>query len=289
MSRARVVVVGSLNVDLVVRADRLPGAGETVVGRRLERHGGGKSANAAVAAARAGAAVSFVGAVGDDAFGRDELAALAAAGVDVTHVAVLAGEATGAALIAVGADGENQIAVGAGANAAVTVGHVTAALDALVPDAGCVLVGTEIATDAALAAVAAAKAAGVPCVLDPAPVVPGIERALADGPILTPNAGECRALAGRPDGSVEDAARALTARSGAAVVVTLGGEGMLVVSAGGVERVDPVPVTVVDTTGAGDTVTGTLAACLARGASVSVAARAANEAGARAVTRRGAR
>src|SRR3954449_753296 len=113
----RVVVVGAVNVDLVVAADRLPGPGETVVGPGVVQHGGGKGGNAAVAAGRVGAAVTLVGAVGDDDTGRGALDELRAEGVGVDGVAVLEGVATGVALIVVDAAGENQIAVGAGANA----------------------------------------------------------------------------------------------------------------------------------------------------------------------------
>ena len=113
---ATVAVVGAVNVDMVVTADTLPGPGETVVGRDLARSGGGKGANAAVAAARVGAGVRFVGAVGDDDLGRDALTELTDEGVVVDDVAVVAGVPTGVALIVVDAAGENQIAVGAGAN-----------------------------------------------------------------------------------------------------------------------------------------------------------------------------
>lgn len=294
MTPARtVVVVGAVNVDLVVRADRLPTAGETVVGRRFDRHGGGKSANAAVAAARAGAPVEFVGAVGPDDFGHSALTDLAAEGIGVTRVASIDGEGTGVALIVVSADGENQIAVGAGANAALSAARVRSALELLLPGAGCVLVGTEIALDAALAAVAAAHDAGVPCVLDPAPIVAGLQAALDHGPVLTPNASECLALAqlaGLAHETVEAAAEALSGRTGAPVVVTRGGDGLLLVRPGADPvHVAAVGVTVVDTTGAGDTVTGVLAARLAAGDDVRTAAEAANVAGARAVTRVGAR
>lgn len=159
------IVVGAINVDFVVAANRLPGPGETVVGAGIERHGGGKGANAAVAAARAGATVTLVGAVG--AVGADEtgtgaLTDLRAQGVEVDHVAVLDTEATGVALVVVDPRGENQIAVGAGANTALTPAWVRAALHDTLLTAGCVLVSTEIAG----AAVEAATAAGVPCVLN---------------------------------------------------------------------------------------------------------------------------
>src|SRR3954468_7389546 len=119
MSGGTVVVVGSINADLVVTLDRLPAPGETVIGGRFARHGGGKGANQAVAASRAGARVRFVGAVGDDDFGAAALAELEAEGVDVSAVARLRDEPTGVALIAVDRDGRNQIAVASGANARV--------------------------------------------------------------------------------------------------------------------------------------------------------------------------
>src|SRR5947209_9827347 len=113
-----VIVVGSINIDVVVRVARLPGPGETVTGGRLERHGGGKGANQAVAAVRAGARVHMIGAVGDDEFGEPAVADLVAEGVDCEGVSVLSGEATGVAAITVDDQGENQIAVASGANQA---------------------------------------------------------------------------------------------------------------------------------------------------------------------------
>ena len=128
-ANAVVVIVGSVNVDLVVTAERLPGRGETVLGRRLERHGGGKGANAAVAAARLGAEARLVAAVGADDLGREALAELRQEGVDVDAVSQVADEATGAALIVVDGSGDNQIAVGAGANAALSPESVRHALE----------------------------------------------------------------------------------------------------------------------------------------------------------------
>jgi ribokinase len=267
---AWVVVVGAINVDLVVVAPRLPGPGETVVGGGLQTFGGGKGANAAVAAARAGGRVRLIGAVGDDDTGAAALAELAGEGIDVTDVAVLTGESTGVALIVVDEHGENQIAVGAGANAALTADHVTACLGAALATAGCVLVSTEIPADAVAAAVEAAGAAGVTCVLNPAPVLAIVADLLALGPILTPNEselGDLVALLGGSSGdsAVEGALR-IVERSHHPVVVTQGGDGVLVVDADLVARQVPAPpVTVRDTTGAGDTFNGVLAARLAAG------------------------
>ena len=140
----RIGVVGSNMIDLVTYIDRMPGPGETVVGPRVERFGGGKGANAAVAAARAGADVTLIGAVGDDDTGRAALDELRADGVRVDGVAVLDGVPTGVALIVVDAAGENQIAVGAGANAGVERDRVRDALVDALPHTDCVLVSTEI-------------------------------------------------------------------------------------------------------------------------------------------------
>jgi ribokinase len=306
--RAGVVVVGAINVDLVVAAPRLPGPGETVVGARLERHGGGKGANAAVAAARAGGAVRLVGAVGSDDNGTAALDDLRAAGVDVGDVAVLKGEPTGVALIVVDPEGENQIAVGAGANAAVTSAHVHRALGAALPTAGCVLVSTEIAGEAVAAAVEEAARAGVFCVLNPAPAIPAVLEALRHGPVLTPNATEvqdlARLLAGTDEGRPAEhddasppardhviaAAERLMAATGAPVVVTLGGDGALVLAPGAAPaHVPPRPATVRDTTGAGDTFNGVLAVRLAAGDELAAAVHTASAAAALSVSRVGAR
>ena len=192
--RRTVVVVGAINVDLVVVAPRLPGPGETVVGGGLQTYGGGKGANAAVAAARVGASVRMIGAVGSDDTGTAAVAELAAEGIDTGDVAVLEGESTGVALIVVDEHGENQIAVGSGANAAISAEQVRRCLGAALATAGCVLVSTEIPADAVKAAVEAATTAGVVCIVNPAPVVPVVADVLQLGPIVTPNETELRDL-----------------------------------------------------------------------------------------------
>jgi ribokinase len=268
--RPTVVVVGAINVDLVVVAARLPGPGETVVGGGLQTYGGGKGANAAVAAARAGAAIHLIGAVGADDTGSAALAELAAEGINVENVAVLAGESTGVALIVVDDRGENQIAVGAGANAAVSADHVRQSLRRVLATAGCVLVSTEIPADAVAVAVEEATSAGVACVLNPAPVLPVVADLLPLGPIVTPNESELRDLvvllgAGSGGSSADDAAQ-VVARSHCPVVVTQGGAGVLVVDVETHRQQVPAPPAVVrDTTGAGDTFNGVLAARLAAG------------------------
>jgi ribokinase len=290
MPGSAVVVVGSVNVDLVVVADRLPTRGETVLGRRLERHGGGKGANAAVAAARLGAETRLVAAVGDDTLGEEAVRELRREGVDVSGVTTVAGEATGAALIVVDAGGENQIAVGSGANAALEPGAVARALERLLPGAGAVLVSLEVPDGAVAAAVEAGRARRVPVVVNPAPARPAVLDLAAHGPILTPNAGEARGLTGQPD--EHGAAAALAHRTAAPVVVTLGARGALVVGAPGSDPVAvaaPAGVRAVDTTGAGDTFSGALAFRLAAGDALGDAARYAVAAGACAVRGPGAR
>lgn len=265
-----VIVVGAINVDFVVAAPRLPGPGETVVGGGLQTFGGGKGANAAVAAARAGATAKLIGAVGDDDTGTSALAELRREGVDVSDVAVLAGESTGVALIVVDDRGENQIAVGAGANAAIATDHVRACLRAALSSAGCVLVSTEIPAAVVAAAVEEATSAGVICVLNPAPVLPIVGDLLQLGPILTPNETELRDLLSllgeNSTGSALEDASQVASRSHQPVIVTRGADGVLVIATDlRHHQVHAPRVDVRDTTGAGDTFNGVLAARLAEG------------------------
>jgi ribokinase len=303
---ARVIVVGSVNIDLVTTADRLPAPGETVTGARYSQHHGGKGGNQAVAAARLGVPTAFVGAVGDDAFGEEARAALAAEGIDLTAVLTLPG-ATGVALILVDGRGENLISVASGANAELTPEHALAALAALAPGAGdVVLVGHEIPTMTAKAALRAARQAGATTILNPAPA-DGLDRSVfGDVDILTPNRSELATLVGEDSRRIgrggragerpEIAAATLLDRNSegegvrGAVAVTLGAAGAVVV-ARDVPPLDlPAPaVAAVDSVGAGDAFNGALAAGLASGNSLEGAARQAIAAAALSTTRSGAR
>ena len=276
MKPGRVIVVGAINIDMVITAPHLPAPGETVVGNGLQVFGGGKGANAAVAAARAGADVTLVGAVGADETGNQALALLQSDGVDTGGVEALTGEPTGTALIVVDEEGENQIALGPGANNAVSPEHVRSVLTRLLPTADLVLVSTEIQYSAVAAAISTAVTAGVACVLNPAPVVSGLIDLLQLHPVLTPNEIELSELVhnitgspvkGEVDEVITENLHILSQYSHAPVVATLGSAGCAALLPGGeIKRFPNPPLTeVIDTTGAGDTFNGVLAAGLAAG------------------------
>jgi len=280
----RVVVVGSINVDLVVASPRLPRPGETVLGGEFARHLGGKGANQAVAAARAGASVTMVGAVGRDADGDESVAALEAEGIDVSRIRRVDAR-TGVALIAVAPDGENQIVVAPGANALVS------AEDAWLPDLesgeAVMLACLEVPMAAVIAAVRAARRMGLQPIVNPAPAQRLPREVLAAGPILTPNEEELLTLAGQAD--VDAAVASLLDAGARAVIVTLGAAGAFLADGSRRQRLAGREVDVVDATGAGDAFSGVLAAWLAQGHPLEVAAEAANAAAGLSVTRAGAR
>ena len=292
---ARLLVVGSSNTDMTVRLPYLPTAGQTVVGGSFLLGQGGKGANQAVAAARAGAQVVFITAVGDDAFGSEALAAYKREGIDVTWAKVLPGVATGVALIFVGEAGENMIGVASGANGRLGPEDITRLPDDLFQSGGLLLVaGLEVPLETVGLAVRRASAAGMTVVLNPAPAVVGASNAgfLRNVDVITPNRIELGMIAGldtsRPSSLIE-AARALRNKGPRAVVVTLGPEGCLVLDESGHTRLPSHPVTPVDTVGAGDAFTAALAVALAEGRSLGDAASRAAAAGALAVTKPGAR
>ena len=278
-----IVVLGSANLDLVVRQPRMPEPGETLFGSGFDTVPGGKGLNQAIAAARAGGDVAFLGAVGDDDFGRRLTAALSGDGVDVARVSVTASP-SGVALINVLDDGENSIVVVSGANADVTAlddssRETIAAADYLVAQLERPL---ELVRDA----FRHARTTDTRTVLTPAPARPLDDEILELSDILIPNAGEACAIAGEADETA--AALSLSRRCGL-VVMTRGGRGVLVARAGEVVADVPArPVTPVDTTAAGDTFAGVLIARLAHGDALEAALDAATAAASIAVTREGA-
>ena len=260
-----VVVVGSVNVDFVVTVERLPQVGQTVSGGSFQRFGGGKGANQAVAAAKAGAQVQLVGCVGTDADGAAALAELAGSEVDTTHVRQTSDAATGVALITVAADGGNQIAVAPGANRLVEEFPT----EALTGARGALLLSFEAPDPALCQAAEAAALAGWSVVVNPAPSRPLPPRLLACHPLLVPNEHEAADLTGESD--PEQAAVLLQQQTGAAVIVTLGQEGALLCTADGVQHIAAPIVDAIDTTGAGDCLCGTLAAGIAEGVPLAAA------------------
>ena len=284
----RVVVLGSLNVDLVTRVRRLPRAGETVAGDDLLRHPGGKGANQAVAAARAGAATRLVGACGTDDGGELVLAALAADGVDVSGVRRLSDVPTGTATILVEDGGENVIAIGPGANARWAPGDVSAGLRGTT-ESDVLLLQLEVPLGVTRAAAREAREAGACVVLNAAPLEAPVHGLLDDVDLLVVNEHEVRAFCGVPDGAGGDLGAGLAAQERLDVVVTLGADGALLCRPGQPPTHCPAPaVEALDTVGAGDTFTGYLAAALAEGQAHLPAVRRAVAAASMAVTRVGA-
>jgi len=279
-ARPSVVVVGSVNMDLVVAVPALPGRGETVVGGTFARALGGKGANQAAAAAKLGARVWLVGLTGDDDFGREARDDLETRGVDVSALGS-SSKPTGVASILVDDAGQNMIAVASGANHALSAGDVTERLRDLAAEDMVLLANLEIPDEAILAAAEHASRSGWRFVLNPAPARPLPQDLLARCDILTPNEAEADAL-----GSVG----ALLGLGVGAVVVTLGAEGARVHRGdGSIEHQPSIAVDVVDTTGAGDAFNGVLAWSLASGHDLEDAVRWATAAGALACRALGAR
>ena len=282
-----VVVVGSINMDMVMRVPRIPRPGETVPGGRIRRYPGGKGANQAVAAARAGAAVAMVGAVGRDDAGTAMLESLAAAGVDGADVCRSADAATGTAMIVVDGSGANAIALAEGANLAVRPEDVARAIAAR--DPAVVVVQREVPDDAVRAALDHAPEGAIR-VLNAAPLEPEAELPLDVVDLLIVNEIEASDLLGTTVTSADaaHAARNVAAGVGRGCVITLGGDGLAAHVDGRPHRLSAHPVDIVDTTGAGDAFCGAMAAALALGETLPTALAWGNAAGALAATRPGA-
>ncbi|GGO09795.1 ribokinase [Saccharibacillus kuerlensis] len=290
----RIVVVGSLNMDIVTESERAPEQGETLLGTAMHLLPGGKGANQAVCAARLGAQVSMIGAVGTDGFGEEMTGALKREGIDTSRVLRREGTPSGAASIWL-AGGDNRIVVYPGANGSLSVEELAAPeCVRLLQEADAVLIQLEIPLDAAERAASIAREGGAIVVLNPAPAAALPDALLRSASVLTPNLGELAILTGESAGGEErlhEAAQKLAAASCGAVVTTLGEAGALVLEQQGQEpKVIPAVQAgpVVDTTGAGDCFSAALAVALARGKGLPEAARYAACAAALAVTRLGA-
>lgn len=286
----QVVVVGSINMDMVSHSRRLPGPGETLVGEAFVMAPGGKGANQAVAAARLGAPVAFVSRVGTRQHGTELLAALAEEGIATSGVVADPASLPGVAVIMVASEGgENSIVYVPGSNAQLSAADVRASA-ALLQSAKVVVAQLEVPVPAITQAFELARAAGVTTILNAAPALPIGDALLALSSWLIVNETEAGQLAGMASGSVDEAAAAALAllqRGLQQVVVTLGAQGVLLCGAAGVQHLPARVVKAVDTVGAGDTFVGGLAVGLAEGMSAADAVRLGQAAAAIAVSRSG--
>ncbi len=286
----QIVVVGSLNMDLVVRTPRLPRPGETIIGREFITAPGGKGANQAVAAAKLGATVSMVGRLGADDFGRVLRENLRAAGANDAHVLTEDSTATGIAMIEVEDSSQNTVVVAPGANAHVTRADVDRARSTITA-AQAVIAQLEVPLDTVRYAITLAHEVNVLTVLNPAPAQTLPTELLSLVDLLVPNETEASLLTGievKDEASAEQAARQLYERGARVIVITLGERGALALDEQGLRRVPPFRVKAIDTTAAGDAFVAALAVARAAGRDLDTALREASAAGALAATKLGA-
>ena len=290
MRKPRIAVIGSNNVDLVTYVNRMPVRGETVEAPSFEMGHGGKGANQAVAAAKLGASVVMITAVGDDMFADRTIQNLASLGVDTTYVKRVAGKSSGVAPIMVEPSGENSILIVKGANSDLSPADVERAAEAL-KTCDLILLQLEVPLETVYAAIAFGKRNGIRTVLNPAPATPELDpERLRDVSFFIPNETELAILTGLPVGTdqeIGDAARSLVGKGVETVIVTLGARGALLTTREGVSRIAPVRVEPVDTTGAGDAFVGSFARYFAAGLSSEAALAKAALYAADSVTRRG--
>lgn len=290
MTSPRITVLGSINMDLVVRCQHLPRPGETIIAEDFREIPGGKGANQAVAAARLGASVSMIGRVGDDAFAGRLLETLRNEQIDTEAVLQTSDSASGVAIVAVEDSGENAILVVSGANARVSAADVAQHAERI-RNSDVLLLQLEIPVETVLAAIRVARDAGVRVILDPAPVPGSFPEPLLHVDALTPNRSEAAAILGRGVDSADDAraaAHELVQRGARQAVITLGAEGAVLSDGHSEQWVPPFPVKTVDTTAAGDAFAAALAVRWAETHSLTDAVRFASAAGALAASRAGA-
>jgi len=285
-----ITVIGSSNVDLIVKLPRFPKPGETIQGDQFYKAQGGKGANQAIAAARAGANVCFISRVGNDDFGKSTLLSYSNDGIIIDHVSVDTEISTGVALIYVDAQGENTIGLAAGANTTLTSEHVRGATSTIA-SSKIILLQLEIPFETVKESITLAQKANVPVILNPAPAQPIDSEILKNVSILTPNESETEILTGislASDDAIEHAARLLRSKGVQTVIITLGARGVYLANKNESLFIPGFQVQAVDTTAAGDVFNGTLAVAIAEGKNLIEAIRFANAAAALSVTKIGA-
>lgn len=285
-----ILVIGSSNTDMVVKSDRLPAPGETVLGGQFLMAAGGKGANQAVAAARLGGDVVFIAKVGNDIFGKQAIEGFRQEGIDTDFIVIDLVNPSGVALITVDAKAENCIVVASGANANLVPGDLYKAED-MIKDAAYILMQLEIPLETVEYAAEMAALHKVPLILNPAPACSLPDELFGKIAIITPNQKEAEMLTGisiTDKTSAEDAARTLVAMGVGAVIITLGANGALIYDGSHFDWVPARAVNAVDTTAAGDVFNGALAVALSEGKNIDNAVVFACAAAALSVTKMGA-
>jgi ribokinase len=285
-----IVIIGSINMDLVARTTRRPQPGETLLGRDFATLHGGKGANQAVAAARLGGKVHLVGRVGDDAFGHDMLDGFKTDGVGIDYVSITPNTSSGVAMIVVDDTGENSIIVIPGANARLTPADIDAA-EPIIAGAACVLLQLETPYETIEHAIKLCQRLGVYTILDPAPAPAVMPAAFYRVDLLTPNQAEARTLVGASNCADDDISvgRELLKRGARNIVLKLGSKGAMLLDGDGATTLVPAfAIKAVDTTAAGDAFNAGLAVGLSEQMTLADALGLASAAGALACTRRGA-
>ena len=291
MTQARIVVLGSINMDLVARCTSLPRPGETLTAKDYGEVFGGKGANQAIGAARAGGLVQMIGRVGDDVFGPKLASNLQRNGVDCSAITSTENCPSGLALISVDDGGENQIVVIPGSNGRVSREDIDRH-ESIIAASDCLLIQLEVPLATVVYAIGVAKRCGIRVIVDPAPVPPGeIPDELLQVDLLCPNESEAIRLMGVASESLEsmqEAARLLHGKGAANVAITLGAHGTLLFDGREMQVIESISIAAVDTTGAGDAFAGALAVRWAETNDLVESVRWANVAGALAASRHGA-